>query len=316
MYMRLKEVADYFNVSPSTIYKEVKAGRLSPVNKDTYHADGGYLFLKSEIEKLKPLYENRKKDGFTINEVARKVGVSPATVRTDIRTGLLKAEQIQSGRKEYRVTAEALAEYEKIKKPRERATDFKYGDYYLFQKIAKRDLTARIVAFEDGAARIQYQSGATESIPRQTLKDWRPVQPLPKKNIVTYPGEVVFHFPRPEYIDHPVYQLLDLLVQQAGVNNVYIIGRDKIEIRVKRTVLPKSVFSSWLDTLKRHLVVGSIIEGHQEYILQPDCYLITTHVSEEIKQRIQKEAEKEGKSMQEWLRDIIIQALKKSIPLT
>lgn len=309
-YIRTKEAAQRIGVSMSTVHKMMREGLLKPVNENSYKLDGGYLFDEAEVQKLAEKQE--RVEGYTIKEFSELTGFSEAIIRNDVYAGKIPAVKLSQGRREWRILPNALEIYPKNKKVvvDNRTAPIYHEEYYLFQKVSKGNQTGRIIQFSHDIFTIGLLDGSTIQVHIKDIASWTPVDKITHKVIITHPGHVTFDFPIPDHIENPTYLVINLIIKHAGIENVHCVIGDKINFKVKRVSIPKDL-AEWIPLLKTHLVSGDIIEKHQSYLLQPNLYSINTYVPKEIKQRIQELADKDGTSLQEKTRELILMGLER-----
>jgi hypothetical protein len=92
-YLKASQVAAELGISVTSLFKLVKhpdsKKKLVPVNPSTYKGDGGYVYLKEDIERIKPAYI---RNDLTSAEAARRIGRSTTYIHKLIREGLSYAK--------------------------------------------------------------------------------------------------------------------------------------------------------------------------------------------------------------------------------
>lgn len=312
-YLSVSEVAAELELSSASIYKIINhadpSKRLEPVNRSTYKGDGGYRFRCEDVARIKDKYV---KTDLTSSQVAALIGRSKSFVQKLLKDGIIPYYIGElRGRKTFFIKEEHLKEYSS-KHP-------DYGKYdtifdkklgvFLFQPYIKDNEVARVIEMKRVSRyrlEIVLQTESKNCFTyEQALSDgWQPViQITPKKPNSAY-GHARFEFPNPTTNDSMTYTIVEEFFKQIGPSNMRITTGEKLIIEVKKSVLfgvLPTTHPDLVDKLKMFIVQGEIVSKFDGVLIDTDLSPITFYLPESKKIELIKEAENEGKSIQEWL---------------
>jgi len=87
-YLRANEAAAELNITVTSLYKlknsEDPNRRLEPFNLTTYKGDGGFVYKREDIDRVKPLYV---KSDLTVSQAAKRIGRSTTYLHKLLRNG-------------------------------------------------------------------------------------------------------------------------------------------------------------------------------------------------------------------------------------
>jgi hypothetical protein len=202
-YLNVNEAAAELEISTPTIYKIVNLSdmskRLNPVNRTTYKGDGGYRFLREELDRIKPAYV---KSDLTITQAAQKIGRSKTFIQKLLKEGIIPYyEDELRGKKTFFIKENDLIEY-KNDNPDSGKYDTIYDKktgVFLFQSFIKDGLIARVVEMKRVnrySLEIILQTGTESRFTYEKAKKdgWVPSITLTPRNQIVLTGTHVLNF--------------------------------------------------------------------------------------------------------------------------
>lgn len=294
-----KELAEFADISEQTIYSLVKRGEISPINKEDWTIDGTYYFDVATVEKVREMY---RKPGLTNKEVAEELQVSLSTAQK-----LIKTKEIPSftafylGKTVSFVKKEDLEEF-KVQHQFERKTPIyeKESNSFLFQSFAHSTTgeVARITEISSDGDVLAKTERGTE-MPLETLlkTGYQSSVQLEEKKNNNKRGYCGFRFVKPSHLQSPIYDVVELLFQLIGPNNMKVkVDETSIEVSVKPTLLllNKEEHKSVIDLLQHNCIEGKVIVRHKGVMLDSDLETIHTVIPSDMKKKVSQVIEQEG----------------------
>ncbi|MDP5276152.1 helix-turn-helix domain-containing protein [Chengkuizengella axinellae] len=318
--MTTKEVADYLGLQMQTIHGYVQNKRLIPWNYDTWKIDGTYLFERLEVEKLKTEVQ---KPGLTTSDVLeflkqKDIFVSEATLNTKIRSNEVPAEMLKfRNRDTYFIKEEDLDSIVEIfKNHRKRARFFnKKLGYYLFQPIINKATgeVARVIELNDSEGFAITTTEKKIEISDLKIQGFEPQINI--KNVKNNKkGYITFEFPRPRQIQSNIFNVLDILIKESGINNIRLDSTEfeiKIEVKPVQIHLDKSLHQEEIELLNSSLIDGVIIDRPNGIVLHSKLTSFLAYGSMQLKEEVKKYAKKENLSLEEFVIKSLEEAVKR-----
>ncbi|WP_026801518.1 helix-turn-helix domain-containing protein [Pontibacillus halophilus] len=301
-----KEAAEAIGVNKNTIYKYVKNNELAPINKETWHYDGGYYFNQSEIERFK---ETLKKPGLTTTEAAEILGVKPVTVFNYIQDGkLVSFQQAYKGRTYNFIREEDLEDFaQNYNKKRKETASFysKEHEIALFQLMQNETERARVISVNDGKFFIRTDSGEHFNNSEANSRGFQVAYHLSKGKRSYKKGEVTFKFLNPTSNSSVVFSVFDILYRHVGISNMKV--NEKHE-HIYVTVSPVHInvnANEHRDTLKameEYAIEGKVsVRPDNSVILISNISPLYLTLKDELKERIRRKAKENNQSMDDYI---------------
>ncbi|PGT83296.1 helix-turn-helix domain-containing protein [Bacillus sp. AFS040349] len=300
------EAAKELDVTTHTIYKYIQDGKLEPVYKDKWQIDTTLLFKKEDIDRLAKIM---KKPGLTTGDIAKELEIHPTTVASYIAKGLLKAtKHPYKGREIYFVTLEDLDEFKQnniLQKKREKKQFYiKDKGYYLFQLLhnATTQEKARIMELQEDGGKVITENGQVYQLEDAETAGFEAIKEIEDKKYITKRGYAKFEFPKPQYINSPVYSVIELLYQHVGPKNLRLVSEvERIVIEVKPVLLNISTEThlTEIKLIETSCVDGSVTLRHNGLLIDSDIEPLVLHVPAQLKNEIKKNATKESITLEE-----------------
>jgi DNA-binding transcriptional MerR regulator len=297
-----KEAASLLGVTTKTVYDLVEKGELRPINYKEWTIDGIYYFDEEEIIKLK---KKRQKPGLSTGDIAKKLGTNHATVIGLIKKNILPAQQHKyRGRLMYFVNEEDfqkfLETYHKQKsKDKKSFRKCKHG-YLLFQSFASPDgLIARLM--ENNL--LYMESGDILTVEEALNKGYTVRYPVQPKPFIYKRGYFYVVLPKSNFILSPVYDVIEVIYQEAGKENIRLwVDGSSIHLQVRPIRIKKHEDLQGLASyLQTHVVEGKIHLSPKGLYLDSNLKPITFYVKESVKEELKQAAEEQGKTLEEYI---------------
>lgn len=313
-FLTTAEVAERLNVTPNTIYKYVREGKLVPLYDHKWRMRKSKVFSLEQVEKLEKEY---KKPGLTTGEVSAELGIHVVTINSYIQANTLKAEKhLYKGREIYFIEPEELERFRKEnytsgeQKLDKKDFYLKEKGFLLFQLFVNKYTheLARLMTIKNQSGKLLTEGGEEYSLEIGTSRGFEPYQRIENKEYSTKRGYVKFNFPRPQQIKNNVYTAIETLYVAAGPQNIrYNFQAQSLEIEIK-PVLIKTEDKNIKELLQQHLIEGKILVQPDGIYLDSDLESLIITVPSQLKEYIRERAKKENKSMEQ----LAIEAFKKA----
>lgn len=317
-----EEVANILGVSKVTVYRYVNDGRITPINFEDWQIDQRYEFDINDVIKFKDSLE--KKDGLTTFEAAERIGCNVQTILKNIREGNIKAEKRKyKGLMRNFISEEEVERFKKVYAHTQQTHFIKDKKCYLLQPYKKviKDNNGNVIGTGE-LARIMHLDergeGAawTETEQQKDLKEllnnYRPVTEMVIKKRNNKKGYAVLRLPKPAQVKSSIYNTIDYIQSEVGINNIKISLESKDEneyilLEVKPTFLPLSMEKDRdiIDCISSHIVSGKVIVRDTEIYLDSDLEPIQTYVSSKTKENLEEQAKNRGIHLNELVREIL-----------
>ncbi|WP_336775277.1 helix-turn-helix domain-containing protein [Paenibacillus sp. MMO-58] len=313
-YIKAKEAAKVLKISVTALNKlkdhPDDNKKLVPVNALTYRGDGGYVYLQSDVERIKPFYT---REDLTSAEAAKRIGRSTTFIHKLIREGLPHSEGELRGKKTYFIKEADLVKYVSDN-PDSGKYDTIYDKAtgaYLFQLFEKDGKLGRIVRMKKISSKkkeITLQLAHNEILSYENAIEagWLPKQHISDKKAITSYGYAKFIFPLPPTLDSIIYSIIEELFQQAGPKNMRITTADQIVVEVKKCVLLDvlpSTHPDLIDKLKMFIRTGEIVNKYDGTLIDTGLAPITFYIADKMKLKLIEKAAANNQTLQEWLED-------------
>lgn len=307
------EVAKTLGVSEPTVYKLVRNGDLTPINKEKWHIEGSFYFEEEEVEKIRHLYT---KPDLTTQDVAARIRKSVTTVLRFITEEKLPAyRRMYKGKTRYFIRESDLEDfmmkYEKKEDKRQVFYSKKTG-HFLFQPFRQKDTDemARIIEFNDlYYGRALTEQGKTYHTLYELKNDgFLPLYKLEHGKPNTKRGYASFQFPFPNQTQSTVFQLMDVIFKSAGPQNIKIrTTSELIHLQVKPTLLPldRTEHMNEIDLLKNGVKEGKVLLRPNGVMIESDVEPLIVYLPSSVKEQIKRMAREEDKTMEELAKEFI-----------
>ncbi|KKI90670.1 hypothetical protein WQ54_19305 [Bacillus sp. SA1-12] len=315
-FLKTNEVANLLNVSVSTIYKYVKENKLTPVYRDKWKIDESLLFRPEEVEKLKDEF---KKPGLTTGEVATMLNIHPTTVASYIAKGILPAtKKLYKGRELYFIEQEDLDRYRENQKTRKKDKKqfyLKKKGFFLFQVFTneRTNEKARIMEFDGQDGKAITENGRILSLTQLKEEGFNKKQKLVEKKYITKRGFAVIELPKPNYINSPVFSIIETFYDHLGPQNIKISSeKESIYIEVKPVFIEgftEELYQKEISIIEKHLIEGKLEVRHNGIIIDSDLESLILHIPSHLKKNIVQNAKKQGLTIEEYATKILIEGV-------
>ncbi|MGU3473171.1 helix-turn-helix domain-containing protein [Paenibacillus sp. D51F] len=312
-YIKASEAAAELGITVTTLYKirklEDPAKKLEPINSSTYKGDGGFVYRREDIERIKPAYV--KKD-LTSSEAAESLGRSTTYIHKLLRDGLLPYyEGVLRGKKTYFIKPTDLEHFE-VSNPDTGKYDMIFdrnSGVFLFQPFQKDGRIARIVQMKRVNRRkkeITLQVGQDEFLTYEQAIEagWTPLLSISNRKPITSYGYASFNFPLPSTLDSMIYSIIEELFKQVGPANIRISAGDRVVVEVKKSVLVgilPTTHPDMIDKMKLFLEQGEIVPKYDGTLIDTGLSPITVYLPEEKKAELIRRATAENMTLQKWI---------------
>lgn len=305
-YYTIKEAAELLKITPATIYKYIREGKLRPILKGSEK-----MISESDIENIKLYFS---KPGLTTGEAATFLGVHPTTVYQLIKTGVLKAEKkYYRGKRLNFLDIDQLDEYKNnyiLKKGKKSYIDKDTG-YVLFQQFINQEGIPdnRIMLGENG--KMYLYTYDHKQIPLNDIKPsgFSSITSFSNIGYITKRGHASFVF---QEVNNHFLSIIDLFYKHLGTKNMNIYFNDhNIHVEVKPIFIEEQLSSELYTYLVKHLHSGDIKQTLDGFFIEGDLDTITIAVSPDIKEKIKKIAKESNSSMEDVVVKILNEYLKK-----
>ncbi|RJS50086.1 helix-turn-helix domain-containing protein [Bacillus sp. PK3_68] len=311
-YYTTEEAAKMLNKSKATIYNYIQKGLLVPLPDHKWRMLNTRVFPKEQVEELARKQE--KKLGLTTTEAAKFLGVSRSTLHKLVKEGTIPAVQgTYRGRQIFYINQIDLEQFAGENAAYLQSERLKRRHYYdkerniaFFQKFStKAGREARLV-FDTGGrwAFLFPDTHEVKSYEEGIFKEeLAPSYELNYGKQNTSPGFLKMILPA----KHPLtMEFFDMVYQQYEISNLLLHfdpadydTLNDVEIHLKKTVL-KEVPEHLFRFLDRYVTKGSLLYDKEGYLfIETDIETLTISLPKNLKEKIKKEGEKEGISMQE-----------------
>lgn len=311
-----KGAAKLLGVTEATIYRYEKEGKLSSIYKDNWYKDGTKVFFKEDVEKL---LEEMKKPGLTIQQVAKRVGVSHSTVSKWIQTGVLPAEKKEyKGKETYFIQEEdvqiltemlpsILRKYEK----RQIVCKVDGKEVYLYQSFQHKETKeyARVIAMNGQKGKVVTENEEVFPLEELFSRGFEPTYIMEEKRHSTKRGQARFVFKKPHLLQATAYKLIEWMYIYGGAANLKIDEKDQmIHVEVKPVVLEVEPMENQMEVeyLAKHLQEGEISVRNNGVHIESGLEAVSFHVEKELKNQMKEAAQKEGIGLEEWVKRVIV----------
>jgi DNA-binding transcriptional MerR regulator len=311
-YLKTNEVANLLGVSISTIYKYVKEKKLTPVYQDKWRIDESLLFRPKEVEKLKDEF---KKPGLTTGEVATKLNIHPTTVSSYIAKGILPAtKKLYKGRELYFIEQEDLDRFQENQRTNKREKKQFYSKtkgFFLFQVLTneRTNEKARIMEFDGQDGKAITEDGRILSLTQLKEEGFTKKQKLVEKKYITKRGFAVIELPKPNYINSPVFSIIEAFYQHLGPQNIKINSeKEYIYIEVKPIFIEgftEELYQKEISIIEKHLKEGKLEVRHNGIIIDSDLEPLTLHIPSALKQSVVQNSKDQGLTIEEYTTKIL-----------
>ncbi|WP_182102493.1 helix-turn-helix domain-containing protein [Niallia taxi] len=293
-----KELAELADITEQTVYSLVKRGEITPVNKEDWTIDGTYYFDAATVNKVKEMY---RKPGLTNKDVAEELQVSLSTAQK-----LIKSREIPSftafylGKNVSFVKVEDLKVFMESHQFERKTPIFHKGtNTFLFQSFVHSDTGefARITEItNEGKISALTERGTVLSLETLLEKGYSPSVELTDKKVNNKRGYCLFQFVKPSQLQSPIYDVLELLFQQVGPNNLKVkVEETKIEVSVKPALLPlnKEEHKTIIELLQHNCSEGKVSVRHKGVMVDSDLETIHTVIPSDLKKKVNQVVENE-----------------------
>jgi hypothetical protein len=312
-YVNVNATAAELRITVPSLYKVVNhpdpEKRLEPVNRSTYKGDGGYMFRREDIERIKPSYVRNE---LTSAEAAKRIGRSTTYIHKLIKDGSLPfIEGEYRGKKTYFIKESVLEQFATCN-PDNGKTDTIYDKKtgaFLFQPFTKDENIARVVKMKrvhkwKMEIVLQVGSGEFLSYEEAVQEGWTPQLTITSKKPITSFGFAVFEFPRPTTIDSMIFTIIEELFKQVGAGNIRITTGENLLVEVKKSVLlgiQPTTHPDLIDKLKLFIKSGEIIPKYDGTLIDTGLSPVTVYLPEQVKSKLSRKAEEAKMSLQDWV---------------
>lgn len=312
-YLRAGEAAAELGITVTSLYKlknhKDQNKRLEPINPSTYKGDGGFVYRREDVDRVKPAYVN---NDYTVSEAADRIGRSPTFVHKLIREGSLAYyEGMYRGKRAYFIKPVDLERFTSSNADigkYDMIYDRKTGAF-LFQPFQKEGKIARIVTMKRLNRRkkeitLQSETGELITYEDAITAGWEPALSIIDRKPITSYGYARFDFPSPTAFDSMIYAIIEELFKQAGPANIRITVGERLVVEVKKSVLLGILPTShpdMIDKMKLFLVQGEIVPKYDGTLIDTGLSPITFYVTDNKKAKLIQLAVEAGVSLQEWI---------------
>ncbi|MFD2614736.1 helix-turn-helix domain-containing protein [Paenibacillus gansuensis] len=312
-YLRASEAAAELGITVASLYKLRKhddpVKRLEPFNPSTYKGDGGFVYRREDVDRVKPSYV---KEDLTVTKAAERIGRSTTFIHKLIRDRLLPYyEGIYRGKKTFFIRPADLEKFA-ASNPDSGKYDMIYDrktGVFLYQSFQNGGKLARIVQIKRVNRRkkeIILQVGTDELINYEDAlaAGWAPSLTISDRKPITSYGYARFDFPLPTASDSMIYGIIEELFKQVGPANIRITAGERVVVEVRKSVLVGIMPTSHpdlIDKLKLFLVQGEIVPKYDGTLIDTGLSPITFYVTGEKKAELLQRAAEAGKTLQEWI---------------
>lgn len=311
-YLKASQAASELGITVTSLYKlgkhQNEDKKLTPINPNTYKGDGGYVYLREDIERIKPDYI--RKD-LTSAEAAKRIGRSTTYIHKLIREGLPHYEGKLRGKKTYFIKEVDLEQFVSDN-PDNGKYDMIYDKKtgaFLFQPFQKEDKMARIVRMKRVSGRkkeITLQVDHNDFLTyEQAIEDgWAAAMTITARKAITSYGYASFDFPIPSTMDSLIYAIIEEFFKQIGAANIRITTGERLLVEVKKSVLLgilPTKHPDLIDKLKMFVQTGNIVPKYDGVLIDTGLSPVTFYLSEKKKVELVRRAEADKITLQEWL---------------
>ncbi|WP_240468630.1 helix-turn-helix domain-containing protein [Gracilibacillus sp. YIM 98692] len=305
-FMNIEEVANYLNVSISTVNRYMANHLLYPYKKDQSDK-GKWIFHYEEVKKVK---QSLDKPGLTTGEAAQELGVSSVTIHNYIKRGELRAiKQTYKRKNRYFILQEEINRFIADRDKQGKNFYDEKNNYYLYQPFYREQdgYQARLMSLEkEGEVQTENQ---TMTIQEAIENGYKPSPIQPTSDWITKMGYVVLSFQKKAVPMERVYQILETFYHIIGHKNIRIYDeKDRLCIEMKPCKIEDPSFreESTLSFLNHHLVEGRIELDPKGVLFESELSGITAHVPISVKEMIVEEAKKQNKSVNQYVAELLI----------
>lgn len=312
-YLKSKEAADELGITVTSLLKLRKHPdpdkRLEPENRNTWKGDGGFVYTREDIERIKPAYI---KEDLTSSEAAKRIGRSPTYVHKLIREGQLPYyEGMLRGKKTYFIKPADIEHFEANNSDTgkfDMIYDRKTGTFHYqpFQKDGKMARIDRMKRINRRKKEITLQVGQDAFISYEKAVElgWKPALFITDKKPITSYGYARFDFPLPSTLDSMIYSIIEELFKQVGPANIRITTGERVVVEVKKSVLIgilPTTHPDMIDKMKLFLVEGKIVPKYDGILIDTGLSPITFYLPEMKKSELIRQASEANMTLQAWI---------------
>lgn len=317
-YLSVSEVAKALHVQPATVYKLINHSdpnrKLNPINTSSYREEGGYNFLESEVERLKPLYV---KENLTPTEAAKKINRSTTYIYQLIQKGLPHERAMYRGKETYLINPEDLKPYETGRYGTDKHDLIydKHSKAYLFQPYELNNQVYRITELKrisQNHIKAILQHGSDHLTLEDALaKGAVPLSTASNRKIITSYGYASFVFPYVTDLSSLQYEAINMLFTEAGPLNLRVkVSGSNIFVDVKKIAV-QDARPEITALLSHYVAKGSVDTQNDKLLIDTGLSPITIYLKEDKKNALQELAQNSGLSLQVWLESQFDQLLNK-----
>jgi len=316
-YLTTKEVAEYLDVTKTTIYKYVHTNQLKPVYEDDWKIDETMLFQKDDVLELK---KEKVKPGLTTGDVAKELGLHQVTVNNYIKQGKLMAvKQEYNGKMMNFIQNEELERfknYHAAKDKKDRKTFYSSNlELYLFQTLVNNNTgeKARIMELEGNEGTIQTEKGEVFPLEQMGERGYVKEETFPDVNHITKHGYITFRFIKPSHVASPILDIIESFYRAISHKNIRLyIMEGLIQLEVKPFLfkeLKGEESRHLINILQDNIIEGKLMVRHNGLLLDSGLEQLTIYLPSEQKKILKEKAKMEGLAINEYVARLVNKAV-------
>jgi hypothetical protein len=314
-YLKANQAAAELGITVTSLYKIRKhtdpSKQLKPINPSTYKGDGGFVYRREDIERIKPAYV--RKD-LTSAEAAKRIGRSTTYLHKLIREMLLPYYEGElRGKKTYFIKEVDLEQFVS-NNPDNGKYDVifdKKSGVFLFQPFHKDGKLARIVRIKRVNRRkkeITLQVGTDEFLnyEQALVEGWVAGLTASDNKAITSYGYAHFDFPTPSTMDSMIFTIIEELFKQVGPANIRITAGERLIVEVKKSVLLgifPTTHTDMIDKMKLFIKSGEITPKYDGTLIDTGLSPITVYLPDSKKLELVRRATEANQTLQEWIEE-------------
>lgn len=316
MKITTKEVAKILNISLATVYKYIKEEKIVPVNHHRYRHHKSLLFEKDEILSFSKHFQ--RPEGKTVSEIAKEIGVHSTSVSRYIHNGTIQANKVfYKGREQYFINEDQIENIKTLFSNQIEKVPLSTSDkqYYLYQ-LFSNPMTSEVgrITKIDGNE-VNFLDSANNYLNREQLErsGYRKIYDISNEKYINKKGYVQFMLPEMENIQDSHLKVFDLLYKEIGPQNMRIIvedGEHILEIKPCHLKISLEEYNEEIQWMMENTFNGTIDhEVPGSVLILNELESITIYLPTAKKQKIKKQALKNGLTLEEHITKILLKKL-------